>query len=180
MPYMEEAFVGSRPSYKIYITISTAVLFWHVTSNHNIFQKLAPFIFAQFNVQLQAYVAATLTVGICSSWYFEDIFVSWVQTSAHINLCCLTLRIFGGPTEELPDMKQHYVNGISHRRSCRNGEELHEHTWCQVLGNARLTAPKLFLQKLCSSHHNNNLHLVILETYCAYRLPPKDYFSNKS
>ena len=34
----------------------------------------------------------------------------------------------------------------------------------QVLGNARLTAPKLFLQKLCSSDHNNNVQQAILGT----------------
>jgi len=35
---------------------------------------------------------------------------------------------------------------------------------CQVLGNARITASKLFLQKLRSSDHNYNLQLAILGT----------------
>jgi len=44
MPQIKEAFVGSQPKYKIYITISIQVLLLYLTSNHNIFKQLTFFI----------------------------------------------------------------------------------------------------------------------------------------
>jgi len=125
MPYIKEAFVGSRPPYKIYITISTGVLFWYVTSNHNIFKKLAPFICAQFNIKFKAYVPATVIVGdklLSVHPYISKIFFRFMSA----NNCSHKFA--------LPDIthiwrtnwitsghEKHYVNGISDRWSCING-----------------------------------------------------------
>jgi len=70
-------------------------------------------------------------------------------------------------------MKQQYVNEISHRGSCR----MDKNYMSTVRGTPRLTALKLFPEKLFSSDNNNNVKWAILGTQCASLLPRKDFFS---
>jgi len=57
--------------YKIYIIISIRVLFWCLIYRHNIFKKLCAYF---INFRFNFCVLAGLIIGICSAWYFEDLF----------------------------------------------------------------------------------------------------------
>ena len=61
--------------YKIYIIISIRVLFWCLIYRHNTFKKMASSICAYFiNFIFIVCVLAALIIGMCSTWYFEDLF----------------------------------------------------------------------------------------------------------
>jgi hypothetical protein len=61
-------------------------------------------------------------------------------------------------------MKQQYANEVSHRRFCRTDKNYMSTVRGQMLGTPRLTALKLFLEKIISSDRNNNLKWAILGT----------------
>jgi hypothetical protein len=65
-------------------------------------------------------------------------------------------------------MKQRYANDISHRRFCRTDKNyISAVQWGgggASFGTPRLTALRVFLEKLFSLEHNNNLKWAILGT----------------
>jgi hypothetical protein len=72
-------------------------------------------------------------------------------------------------------MKQQDFNEISHRLFCRMDENYMSTVRGHVLGTPRLTALKLFPEKVFSSDHNNNSKWAILGTQYACHLPRKDF-----
>ena len=152
--------------YKIYITIPIQVLFWCLIYRHNIFKKLESFICAYFiNFRFNVCVLAAVIIGICSAWYFEDLFSyhEWKQ-------------LF---TQKFATNYQTYLENQSNNFWTRNNSMLMKyHTdnsaewiriaWAQfrgpVFGTPRLTALKRSPETLFSSDHNNNLKWTILGT----------------
>jgi len=61
-------------------------------------------------------------------------------------MCYYLSNIFGKTTEYLLDMKQQYVNEISHRGFCRMDKNYMSTVRGQVFGTARVTALKHFPQ----------------------------------
>jgi len=96
-----------------------------------------------------------------------------MKTTVDTNMYCQISNIFGEPIEKLLVMKQQYINEITHRRSCR----MDKNYMSTVRGTTRLTALKIFPEKLFSSDHTNNVKWVILGTQCACLLPGKDFFN---
>ena len=131
--------------YKIYITISILVLFWCLIYTHNIFKKLASFICAYFiNFRFNVCVLATLIIGICSSWYFEDLLLCHEWKELFTQKCatdchtCLENKLNNVWT---------WNNRMLTKYHTGDSAEWIEIIWAQfggqVLGTPRLTALKL-------------------------------------
>ena len=165
MPQIKEVFVGSQRKYKIYITISIRIVFWCLIYRHNIFKKLASIICACFiNFRFKVSVLATLIIGICSSWHFEDIFSyhEWKQ-------------LF--PQKYATNYQTYLKNHMNNFWTWNNNMLMKHHTgvsaewiriiWTQfggqVLRTPRVTALKLFPEKVFSSDRKN-LNWAILGT----------------
>jgi hypothetical protein len=169
-----------QSKYKIYIKTPIRVLFRCLIYTHNIFKKLASFICAYFiNFRFNVCVLAAVIIGICSAWYFEDLFSfrEWKQ-------------LF---TQKYPTNYQTYFENQLNNLWTRNNSMLMKyHTgesaewirilWTQfrgqVFGTSRLTALNPFPETVFSSDHNNNLKWAILGTKCACLLPGKDFFNS--
>ena len=75
MPQIKEAYVWFNVNTKSKLQYPFRDLFWCLIYRHNIFKKLASFICAFFiNFIFNVCVIAALIIGICSPWYFEDLF----------------------------------------------------------------------------------------------------------
>jgi hypothetical protein len=102
LPQIKVAFVWSQRKYKIYITISIRFLFWCLVCRHCIFKKMASLICVQyFNFRFNACVLTTLI--ICDKLFilifWRSLFVSWVKTTIHSNICCQIWNVFGETIE---------------------------------------------------------------------------------
>ena len=164
MPQIEEAFVGCQRKYKIYITISLRILLLCLVCRHNIFKKLASFICAYFvNFRFNVCVLATLIIGICSSWYFEDFFTfhGWKQLFTQI--CANKYQTY---LENQLNNFWIWNRNMLMKYHTGDSAEWVRITWAQfrvqVFGTPRLPALKLFRRKQFPSDYNNNLKRVIL------------------
>jgi hypothetical protein len=95
MPHIMEAFVGSNANTKSTSQYPIRVLFWCLTSCHNIFKKLASFIFAYFiNFRLKVCVLVALIFGIWSTWYFEELFSYHERKQLFTQKCATNYRTY--------------------------------------------------------------------------------------
>jgi len=159
------------------MTISIPVLFWCLIYMHNIFKNLASFICTYFiNFRFNVCVLLTLTIGICSTWYFEDLFSYREWTEPFTQKCVTNYQTY--LAKQLNNfwtwnnsMLMKYHTGDSAERI----RIIWAHFGGQVFDTSRLIALELSPQTVLSSDHNNNLKWTILGTQCACLLPRKDF-----
>jgi len=151
--------------YKIYITISIPVLFWRLTYRHNIFKKLASFIFSYFiNFRFNVCVLAALIIGTCSNWYFECIF-SYHEWKLFTQKCATNYQTY---LEKQLNNFWSWNNSVLMKYHTGGSAEwmriIGAQFGGQLLGTPRRTALKLFPKTVFSSDHNNHLKWAVLGT----------------
>jgi hypothetical protein len=141
----------------------------HLGYRHNIFKNLASFICAYFiNFRFNVCVLATLIICICSSYFGYCVCVR-----ACVCVCvCVFLMSENNWSHKCATNYQTYLekqlnnfwkwnNRMLVKYHTGFSAELVRIIWAQfggyVLGTPRLTALKLFTEKVFSSDHNNNL-----------------------
>jgi hypothetical protein len=73
-------------------------------------------LISRFNVC----VLAAVTIGICSTWYFEDLFfVSWVKNNCSHRNVLLFIKQIWKTNWITSGYETTILNEISHRRFCR-------------------------------------------------------------
>jgi hypothetical protein len=169
MPQIKEAFVGYQRKYKIYITMSIWVLFWYLIYRHNIFKKPATFICTWFiNFRFKVFVLAALIIGDKLLSVYPDIsktfpFHKWTQL--FIQICATNYQTY---LENQLNNFWTWNNSVVMKYHISDSAEWLRIIWAQFgnqcFGTPRLTALKLFPEKVFSSDHNSNLKWTILRT----------------
>ena len=79
------------------MTVSIPVLFWCLIYMHNILKKLASFICTYFiNFKFNVCIFVTVTIGVCSTWYFEDLFSYREWTQPFTQKCVTNFQTYLG------------------------------------------------------------------------------------
>ena len=135
----------TQRKYKNYFTISTRVLFWRLIYTHNIFKKLLSFISTYFiNIRFNVCILTAVIIGICSTWYFEDLFSYHVWKQLFIQKCATYYQTF---LEKQLNNFWTWNDSILMKYHIGDSAEWIRFIWAefggQALGTPRLTSLKL-------------------------------------
>jgi hypothetical protein len=151
MPQIKEAFVGSEGKHKMYITMSIRVLFWCLFYRHHNFKKMACLFVPSF----QIYYVFILLLLLEKNWYPSE------NSCSHM---CATK--YQTHFENQLNNVWTWNNSMLKKYHKRDSADRVRIIWAQfggkcLLGTPRLTALKLFLEKVFSSDSNSNLKWAI-------------------
>ena len=181
MPQIKGAFVGTNVNTKSTLQYPfefcsdvsfTGTIFWR---NWHVL-----FVLTLLISDLMFCVLAALIIGICSTWYFEDLFSYHEWKQLFTQKCTTNYQTYlenqlnnCWTWNNIMLMKHHTDDSAEWIRIIR--------VWAQfggqVLGTPRLTTLKLFPETDFLPDHNNNLKWAILGTKWACLLPRKDFLN---